>query len=629
MIQRIWIPLMAVLVASLTSAAVDLGVAVGRGWSPPAVYVATCVALMLAAGGVVGGLLGWSGRAEIAVAGWAALNVPFGVYIYGPKSWAFGLAVGFVVWASLLPNDRLRESPLSPGIAVGLAVSLCAVVLPRIFLFLGIARPKGAYYALPLLVTMGAILLAHSLYARFGRRVRWLPSENLVSLLVLFAFTLYVPQLIPDTGAQKEIRLTDASESRSASPPDASLPSVIVLVLDTVRADHLSVYGYERDTTPFLKRFVAESDRSVVYPLAFSPASWTLPGHASLFTGSLPSSHGAHTGRLRDRRRPLSASQRLEAETTLAEAMKAHGYRTAAVLANSQVAFYNGMMRGFDQVVVPPHSGKLALLGESLRAQFAPLWFTLVDLCDDDPWFVLGNYMETHWPYAPSPPYRGVFTGPRSAASDLDRYDEELLALDDALRSLLGELDRRGVLDRSWLVITADHGEAFAEHGQSAHGTSIYNEQVRIPMIVQPPRGEQVVSHPGPVSLIDIPSTLTAAVGARPVGVGRDLRAPVETAPVQIEFYGSLYVPPDLRKRWRAVVLGQSKLIERDESVELYRLDTDPTESVNLSQERPTETRALARLLPTLDSGDEDIEVGEGEIPVEELQLLRELGYVE
>jgi arylsulfatase A-like enzyme len=466
--------------------------------------------------------------------------------------------------------------------------------------------------------------------------------------MLLLLMVGFVPLALPSTSTRERVD-PGAPVASVAQTGGEALPSIIVLVLDTVRADRLSLYGYERDTTPNLRGFVEDHERAVVFPLVISPASWTLPAHASLFTGELPSSHGAHAGRLLDLRHTVSPDDGLIAEATLAEVVRDRGYRTAAILANAQITFFKNMDRGFDQVVVPRSPGKLSLFGEALRARFTPGAFAhlikayppaasvnreilrYLESCGDPPCFLLGNYMEAHWPYAARPPHGGKFSGHewRWRTGGTDRYDEEILALDESLGELLAEFDQRGILDRSWLVITSDHGEAFGEHDTEFHGTSVFNEQVWIPLLIHPPLGESITPHDSAVSLIDLTATLSAIAGAEPLGRGRDLRKEIELAPVQVELYGDVRLTMAERTRWRAVVLGQAKLIDRSGVTELYQLAEDTAERNDQAPTTPEVVSDLVPLLPPLTESPAAVGTTGREATVEELERLRALGYVE
>jgi arylsulfatase A-like enzyme len=645
-VRAILTSLTAVLAATVVSFLFDVGVSLARGWSPGLGYTSVCAGFAVGGALVVGGTVGWTRRPELALAGWVALNAAVSALVYVPADWLSALSLAAVTWVALLPNDRRQTAPLSAGIAVGLALSLCAVILPRLFGVVGVERPRGELYLLTVLATLGGTLLTHSLYSRFQPRFRWLPPATPLTVALGTAAVLMVPLALTGPPAQVEVELRGPGSTEPRPSAAGPAPTVIVLVLDTVRADHLSIYGYRRDTTPALQAFVDSHERAVVYPLAFSPATWTLPAHASLFTGLLPSSHGAHSGSLLDLRHALAPNAQLEAEATLAEVMKSQGYRTAAILANAQVMFFRGMERGFDQIVRPQPAGWLALTGERLRQLLAPWWYghatkpyplaatishellRYLDDCGTSRCFVVANYMEAHWPFLASPRFQGTYTGGQWPGAEAQRYDEELLGLDAELGELLEALDRRRVLDRAWLVITADHGEEFREHG-AQHGTSVYNDQVRIPLLIHPPRGEAVVERSDAVGLLDVTATLTAAVGAAPLGAGRDLRNQGGQGAVPIEWYGDPGLAPARRSTGRAVVVGSTKLVDSEGRRELYELDSDPWERDDLALSAPARVRTLAEQLPPLTPPSEGGASADRELSFDEVERLKALGYAD
>ena len=252
-----------------------------------------------------------------------------------------------------------------------------------------------------------------------------------------------------------------------------------------------------------------------------------------------------------------------------------------------------------------------------------------LDTCGPAPCFILANYMEAHWPFAAAPPYQGVFNKDGWPGDQTARYDEELMALDAEIGALLRTLEDRGVLDRAWVAITADHGEEFWEHGRYMHGTSVYNTQVRVPLILHPPAGASVEEHTGAVSLLDVTATLSAAAGAPPLGNGRDLRQPVSAAPVGIEWYGQPSAPPDTRETGRAVVVGQEKLIERNGQREFYELARDPHEERNTARARRDHVDGMRAQLPPLRVMPQGLASGKEELSVDEVERLRALGYAD
>jgi arylsulfatase A-like enzyme len=219
----------------------------------------------------------------------------------------------------------------------------------------------------------------------------------------------------------------------------------------------------------------------------------------------------------------------------------------------------------------------------------------------------------------------------------MDRYDEEIASLDAELGRLFEGLAARGVIDRAWIVITSDHGEAFGEHGTVNHGSSVYNEQIRIPLIVVPPAGIEIPARPGAVSLLDVPATLAAVAGEPPLGAGIDLREPprAEDPPARAEFFGNpAQAEPGLLRRWgalwntpaRAAVWRDRKLVELSGRRELYDVTADPAESDDLSGRRAAEVERLAALLPPLSAS--PAPPGSSLAP-EQREALRALGYLD
>jgi arylsulfatase A-like enzyme len=365
----------------------------------------------------------------------------------------------------------------------------------------------------------------------------------------------------------------------------ARAPSVLVLVLDTVGADHLSIYGSERDTTPRLARFLDRNSSALTYPLAYAPGTWTLPSHASLFTGTTPSVHGIHAASMFEDGHVVS--RELRADRTLAEVFRSRGYRTACIFANEWLQHVRGFDRGFDVFETPMESASIAsrlrLAQRRLLRSYRqpdrddPLPMRGVEVnrrvlevfegCGSKPCFVVANYMDAHAPYQTRPEFAGRFTGDVTDPETREaRYHEALLGLDATVGELLDELEVRSQLDDTWLVITSDHGNAFGEHGVRGHGSTVYGEVTRIPLVMRAPRGVPLPPVNTPVGLLDVATTL-AAVGGEELGVGRDLRRSVDTDwPVPMEFFGRPWLAHRLgelaAEPARAVAWGEEKLIE-------------------------------------------------------------------
>jgi arylsulfatase A-like enzyme len=551
------------------------------------------------------------------------------------------LAMGGACWAFLTPNRVRGTGAAALGTAVGFALCTALVLWTYMQGVLQVPRVLPWQGPLSQVIVFALVLASATFWESLRGRPAALPSFASLSVVALglalggtaFAFLQTRPQ---------------TSLTRDPDPkPVASLPDIFVLVLDTVRADHLSSYGYDRDTTPNLRRFLAEHREAVQYDLAFSPASWTVPAHASLLTGTMPSVHQARSsGKQESFLGSATKSLALVAEETLAEVLSDAGYCTAAVVANAYLLRVDGLQRGFETFSQPHATRPLQLLGEALRWRFIPGAFIgrikpypsaeainthgvrIHRECAPRPSFVLANYMEAHSPYLAPSPHAGLFAGDHHfpialgdavlsdpaelVALKRDRYDENLHFLDAQLERLFAELEATRVMQRAWLFITADHGEAFHEHGTTSHGSSIYNEQVRVPLIVKPPRGVRLPPTREPVSLLDVTATIAAIAGRGGFGAGHDLRQPVAPGRmVQIEFRGGFRRSVDeygatADDPARAVVRGRWKLLERGGSHELYDLAADPTELTNRGREQQEILQTLASHLPIWGSHETD-----------------------
>lgn len=427
--------------------------------------------------------------------------------------------------------------------------------------------------------------------------------------------------------------------------PSEERPSdVILIVCDTLRADHLSCYGYERPTSPRLDAFAATATR---YEHAYSTAPWTLPAHASLFTGLFPFEHGAITELVSDVRstvRPLAPEA-----TTLAELFRDAGYATAGFVANDVFLSERlGIAQGFDTWDI-----RRARADGLLRVALG--W--LDEREEDEPVFLFLNFMDTHRPYysrhrpallAEDPgldspelldelfePVHSGEAGPDDPRVRrlVDQYDTAIGNLDDGLGALFDQLAERGRLDDALVVVTSDHGEYFAEHALLQHSKDVYEEALRIPLIVRAPGQTEGASRAERFSLAELPARVTELAGLRATGDARFRTG----LPVLAENYYSrtsdLEHPefgPRFRRVRRALILDGHKLIESsDGRNELYALGADPAEAADLAGEDAGRTTQMARSLARLiEASSTALEAGAIEDwSREELERMRALGY--
>ncbi len=289
--------------------------------------------------------------------------------------------------------------------------------------------------------------------------------------------------------------------------PEIERPDVLVITLDTLRADHMSLYGYERDTTPNLDAF---ADECFVFERAFSNSSFTPPSHASILTGRFPSEHGL-----------MHWKRRLDASVpTAGELFGELSYRTAAFSPMSTL-FHLGLDRGFDTTVSPDYTtranGNVLLAGGAEMNAAALPWLTE----GGDPFFAWMHYYDAHRPFAiagrewaslyrpdgdsvdervgddelwyqlDGADRRRIGITPAQTAYIKDRYDGGINQLDERVGELLESLRGAGVLDRAWVVITADHGEVMDEYVEEwfSHDPHLVDENIHVPLLVRPPGG--------------------------------------------------------------------------------------------------------------------------------------------
>ncbi len=324
-------------------------------------------------------------------------------------------------------------------------------------------------------------------------------------------------------------------------PPPGNRPNVLLIILDTVRAKSLSLYGYHRNTSPAIIRLAA---RGVRFNRAFSTAPWTLPSHASLLTGLYPHQLSADWVEPLDRKNP-----------TLAERFASQGYVTGGFVANvGYLSWEFGLNRGFahyeDYLFRPRDIIEATSIGRQLDNNYlirdllrtdqhlvridAPSinqrFLNWVDKRNGRPFFAFLNYYDAHGPYLPPAPWDRRFGAPRrddlsplhrflgrpygplSSAvieREMEQYDGAIAYLDDQIGRLIEELDHRNLLDHTVVLLTADHGEEFGEHGMFDHGNSLYRPSVQVPLLVVDrgvvPEGGQVDE---PVTLRDVGATL-------------------------------------------------------------------------------------------------------------------------
>jgi arylsulfatase A-like enzyme len=628
--------------------------------------------------GVVLGLAFGLGAAilDTALAGLGTVQRGFGPgWVALGRMGAYEMALGALLGLAVSPLLRARGGRL-------LAVAALALAWLALGWWVEFEAPLGRLFVLVPPAGAALLVLLGSGLARLGGWLPWTAGA------ALFAAAAFVP------AAWVDARTPDLVPRSELPPAPEGAPDVVVIVIDTVRAANVSPYGYTRETAPTLASLAREG---ALFSDATSPSTWSLPSHASLFTGRYPSSHGAHGENL----------YLADTYPTLAQVLAARGYETTCFTSNAWISDGLGLTRGFawqdGSWKVTAGAGRnfsfvfrlldrVGLLegdkgGAMVAGHFAE-WLRARPV-DARPTFVFLNFIEAHFPYHQLPrEYRERYTDrPRRELAELsmalmaqqfggpgrdvreagpparDMYDGGILYTDELVRRVVEAIRARGTLDRTVLVVLADHGEVLGERaGFFGHGPGLYQESVHVPLLVRyPPRIAGGVRVEAPVSTVGVfatvldladvepPPTLQVgslvplvAAAAAGAAVEADAGGPVLAEVMRMSELGSA---PDFgdrlmdpHARFRAYRSGPWKLVESSGGdTLLFHLGEDPEESRDLARERPQDvTRLRAELeaatrriaMPPLDA---TLAAGAGSEALDEAtrERLKQLGYIE
>ena len=537
---------------------------------------------------------------------------------------------------------------LGPHLGWMLAVAIAVLLLLSGSLAWGLGRvwgPAGSWRVLTgLLAGLGVLsglrlldglvgvwtvnLVAAGIAVRVGQALApWLAPRRRGLRRLAWAATVALS--VVAGGVIWRARRAEARAVAALPAAAAGRPNVLLLVLDTVRAMNLSAYGYGRPTTPVLEALAA---RGVLFEHAITTAPWTRPSHASMMTGRWEHELTA------DHLVPLDARY-----PTVAETLDRLGYRTGGFVANlTHTTPAAGIARGFAHyeahlVSIPQILVSAKLPGQLYKALPLRRWLpearinyvrktaadinrallAWLDEGGDRPFFVFANYMDAHDPYRPQPPFDTLFAaesyGPllptRSGGPGLDRpremrpYDQAIASLDHDLGQLFAGLAARGLLEHTIVIVTADHGEAFGEHGIYGHGSTLYLPMLQVPLIVAGPGVPEGRRVPGWVSLQALAPTIM------------DLAAPGQPQPFPAGSLASGWAPGDAiadtlfagsrfaanNPAWYPTskgtlhgLLARGELLvrEADGRRELFDLASDPLTRTDLATQPPGTARA-------------------------------------
>jgi len=437
------------------------------------------------------------------------------------------------------------------------------------------------------------------------------------------------------------------SVCKKDSIPSSSTPNIILITIDTLRVDHLSYYGYSRQTSPFIDSLARDA---VVFTHAYSTSSWTAPSMASIFTGLYPREHGVMHGVAQGPSATIVGQEMLfDGFSTIAEILKKDGYTTFGVSSNGHLSRGTGFARGFDYFDTHWFM-KSPASNLSIKK-----W--LKNIHATSKYFLWIHYFDPHNPYAPRLPWyktyitqsnsyskwlQEVIPNPKEFLEELkqdtkglnvlkDRYDSEINYCDYYIKELLTLLHPN---DNTIIIITADHGEAFLEHGQLLHGDTLYEEEIRVPLIIKfPPKMGLVKTLEQPVSNRNILATLVDFVGTKadkkipgvslmPLISSLSNQAPED---IYFELDWNGWFKGVRSKNWKFLLKGQ-----KEQEKLLFNLSMDPSEQNNLAHQHSELLKLLDSRLTNWLGAHPAFKGPKIRLPVDKKQedKLRSLGYL-
>jgi choline-sulfatase len=394
------------------------------------------------------------------------------------------------------------------------------------------------------------------------------------------------------------------TETPSATIKATNAP-VILISIDTLRSDHLPMYGYKGVQTPALDSLRADS---ILFENAWSHCPMTLPSHVSMLTGLLPTQH--------DVRNNLGYRFHASRNATVPSILKQHGYTTGAAVSSFVLRGETGLAEAFDwyEDSIRPEAGSAFIEYQRSGAETAALATAWIEQNKAKPFFLMLHLYEPHVPYAPPEPFASQYS---------NRYDGEIASSDRIVGKFLEALKKQGIYDRAIIVLTSDHGEGFGEHGEEQHSILLYRELLQIPLVLKLPVSERKgTTVTAPAQLADIAPTILGILGIdAPKMSGSSL---LELNAVRPLYAETMY--PRIQLGWSeltSVIEYPYQLIESPRP-ELYDLARDPGERNDLAA---TERRKAASMRKWLEAQQTPLRPPE-EVDAETSAKLTALGYI-
>ena len=391
-------------------------------------------------------------------------------------------------------------------------------------------------------------------------------------------------------------------------------PNIILIVVDTLRTDHVGCYGYHRNITPNIDKLAQEG---ILFRNAISSAPWTAPSVATMLTSQYPCVLGIRNHCVViDSRFPL-----------ISEVLKQHGYATHGIVSHAFLSANLGFAKGYDSYDEGPASSHGGISSPAVTYKAV----SFLQKKHEEPFFLFAHYFDPHYnfrlhgEYNYYPSYKGAVRDNHpilplrqirhSLSKDdikylLALYDSEIAFTDAHIGQLLDELKKQGLYEDSIIIITSDHGEEFMERGWIGHSITLYQELIHVPLIMKLPRCKARIID-SPVGLIDIAPTIYQYMGLKtPDGSeGKPLdispHASITTRPIFSETFKTALLGDRIEKivvpiiAFRSIISGNSKLIydEKKDLEQIYDLSEDPDERSNLAGQHGTQNKRLKALL--------------------------------
>jgi len=399
-------------------------------------------------------------------------------------------------------------------------------------------------------------------------------------------------------------------------------PNIVLIVIDTLRADHLPFYGYKKNTAPFLSKIASQS---VVFENAFSASSWTAPATASIFTSLYPIQHGVIRGYWASRNRKIELHRIPEKIKTIPEVLKEKGYKTYGIAVNINICKEQGFTQGFDRF-------KLFRYGQEERSN-PHLKEWAQEIGSQEKSFIYIHYNDPHRPYHKRRPWYEKRKNKR--ADIIARYDSEINYVDQKIKDIFDFF----LWDKNTLlIVTADHGEGFMEHNQTGHSNTLYSEVLRVPFIIYFPEEDRVHKRiKSNVSSLDILPTIKDYLDIE----DNEIQEGISLMPLirgKIEddnkrfFFPYLRTQKDMSLLLRGTIWNEWKYIFSNKNTqELYNLREDPGEKVNLYHMNKEMMKRLFSKYSEFEKNCKKFkrESKKTKLEAEKIKELKTLGYVE